>query len=42
MNYYQLRIFLAPSWEGKRFDTEFLAVRKNVINVRVSGVEKIA
>lgn len=27
MNYYQLRIFSVPSWGGKRFDIEFLAVR---------------
>lgn len=32
MNYYQPRIFLAPPWEGKRFDTEFLAVRDDKKN----------
>jgi hypothetical protein len=37
MNYYQPRIFLAPPLVGKRFDTEFLAVRhKNVINAEQS------
>jgi hypothetical protein len=32
MNYYQLRTFLAPPREGKRFGTEFLAVRDDKKN----------
>jgi hypothetical protein len=32
MNYYLLRIFLVPPWEGKRFGTEFLAVRDDKKN----------
>lgn len=45
MNYYLLRIFLAPPWEVKRFGTVFLAVRDDKKNdkcqVTLTSKEKL-